>query len=142
MLNFHVIFQITGRTVDNFRVEGEVQKNILKLRLTFRGKYEQNLELWEENDYFFIAEIAAIITNQGFCTFLYFYFFIIFIWIKVLGLCVWRVLCQIHAPWISKAISTIQKISMKVISIHIKTKPSLFVLKPSSFLFFVSNSDF
>lgn len=58
--------QITGRTVDNFKVEGEVQDNILKLRLMYRGKYEHNLELWEEDDYVFVAEIAAIITNQGF----------------------------------------------------------------------------
>ena len=57
--------QIMGRTVDNFKVEGDVQKNIVKLRLTYRGEYKQNLESWEEDDYFFIAEIVAFITNQG-----------------------------------------------------------------------------
>ena len=52
--------------MNNFKVDGELHRNTLKLRLTFRGKYQQNLELWEEEDYYFIAEISAMITNQGF----------------------------------------------------------------------------
>ncbi|XP_065057396.1 uncharacterized protein LOC135685388 [Rhopilema esculentum] len=58
--------KITGRTIDNFKIEGEVQKDILKLRISYRGEYEQNIYLWEEDDYFFIAEIAAVIHNQGY----------------------------------------------------------------------------
>eukprot|EP00794_Sanderia_malayensis_P012900 gene12900-14229_t len=58
--------KITGRTVDMFRIEGSVEKNFIKLRLTYRGEHKQYTELWEEKDYYFTAEIAAIIHNQGY----------------------------------------------------------------------------
>ena len=56
---------MTGRTVDNFRIEGEVQKKYLQLRLTYRGKLSDDVVLWEEEDYCFVAEIGAIIHNHG-----------------------------------------------------------------------------
>ena len=51
--------------MDNFRIEGEVQKKYLQLRLTKRGKWCDDVVLWEEEDHCFIAEIGAIINNHG-----------------------------------------------------------------------------